>query len=188
VGDDSLSPAITTSDGAGSYAGTGILGIVPAARGNCIRVCTRTEIQLRPSAAKLRHGTACPTKIVETPIRAAFAVAATEAIRAEKSRLAGAWVRRAVGFAFSLIVALASVLEMSLTATLAVTRSFTGSGQERRVRREQTRTEEKTKGSPPRPRLSKQSGDRVKPLAVHFHALHRDSTSSEMSQEANSPD
>jgi hypothetical protein len=180
VGDDSLSPAITTSDGAGSYAGTGILGVVPAARGNCIRVCTRTEIQLRPSAAKLRHGTACPTKIVETPIRAAFAVAATEAIRA--------WVRRAVGFAFSLIVALASVLEMSLTATLAVTRSFTGSGQERRVRREQTRTEEKTKGSPPRPRLSKQSGDRVKPLAVHFHALHRDSTSSEMSQEANSPD
>ena len=188
MGDASLSPAITASNGAGSYAGTGILGVVRAAHGILSRDWTRTEIQLRPSAAKLRHGTACATKIVETLIRAAFAVAATKAIRAEKSRLAGARVRRAVGFAFSFIVALAGVLEVSLTAALAVTRSFTGPGQEIRVRREQTRTEEKTKGSPPRPRLSKQSGNRVKPLAVHFHALHRDSTSSAMSQEANSPD
>jgi hypothetical protein len=161
---------------------------VPAARGICFRVGTRTEIQLRPRAAELRHGPACATKIIKTLIRAAFAVAATEAIRAEKSRLAGARVRRAVRFTFSLIVPLTGALEMSLTAALDVTRSFAGSGQERRVRREQTRTKEKANGSTPRPRVSKQLGNRVEPLSVHSRALHRDVMLSAMSPEADSPD
>jgi hypothetical protein len=50
---------------------------------------------------------------------------------------------------------LTGALEMSLAAALAVTRSFARSGQESRVRREQTRTKEQAKGSPPRLRVSK---------------------------------
>jgi hypothetical protein len=103
---------------------------MPATRGICAQDFTRTEVQLRPSAAKLRHGLACATKIIKTLIRAAFAPAAAGTIRAEKSGLAAARVWRAVCFAFSFIVALAGLFEMSLTTALDVTRSFAGSGQE----------------------------------------------------------
>ena len=49
---------------------------------------------------------------------------------AEKSGFASARVRRAVRLALSLVVTLSGVLEMSLTAALAVTNTFAGSGQE----------------------------------------------------------
>jgi hypothetical protein len=107
---------------------------------------------------------------------------------AEKSGFAGARVPRAVCLAFSFVVTLSDVLEMSLTAALDVTNTFAGSRQESRVRHEQTHTEEKAEGSPPRPRVSKQLGNRVEPLAIHVGALHRDSMLSAMSHEANSPD
>jgi len=141
---------------------------VRAAYGICSRVCTRTKVPLRSSAAELRHGTGGATKIVKALICAALAAATAGAVVTEKSGLASARVRRAVVLALSFIVALAGVLEVSLTAALAVTRSFAWSGQEIRLRRKQTRTEEKTKGSPPRSGLSKQPGNRVEPLAVHF--------------------
>ena len=159
-----------------------------AARGICTRDFTRTEVQLRPSAAKLRHGPACATKIIKALIRAAFAVAATGAIRAEKSRLAGARIWRAAGVAFSITMSLAGIFEVSLAAAPGVPYSFAGTGQESRVRREQTHTEEKAKGSPPRPRVSKQPGNRVEPRSVHSIALHRDSMLTATPPEADSPD
>lgn len=100
---------------------------------------------------------------------------------AEKSGFAGTRVPRAVRLAFSFVVTLPGAPEMSLTAALAVTNTLAGSRQECRVRHEETHTEEKAKGSPPRPRVSKQPGNRVEPLAVHFRALHRDSKLSAMS-------
>jgi hypothetical protein len=189
LGDDSLSTPIAASDGTGAHAGAGILGVVPAARRICFRVCNRrTEIQLRSSAAELFHGTGCATKIVKTLICAALAAAAAEVVATAKSGLAGARVRRAARIAFSIRMPLTGALEMSLAAALAVTRSFAWSSQESRVRREQTHTEEKTKDSPPRPRVSKQLGNRVEPLSVHSRALHRDVMLSAMSPEADSPD
>jgi hypothetical protein len=106
---------------------------------------------------------------------------------AEKSGFAGARVPRAVRLAFCFIVTLSGVLEMSLTAALTVANTFAGSGQEGRVRHEQTHTE-KAEGSPPRPRVSKHLGNRVEPLAIHIGALHRDSMVSATSHEANLPD
>ena len=159
-----------------------------AAHGICGPGWTRTEVELRSSTAELLHGTGCATKIVKTLICAALTAATAEVIVTTKSGLAGTRVWRAARIAFSIRMPLTGALEMSLAAALAVTRSFAWSSQERRVRREQTHTEEKTKGSPPRPRVSNQPGKRVEPLAIHSCALHRDVMLSAMSPEADSPD
>jgi hypothetical protein len=69
---------------------------------------------------------------------------------AAKSGLSRSRWWRALLFAFSLVVALANAVDMSLAAALAVTRSVAGYGQEIRLRREQTRREENANGTPSR--------------------------------------
>jgi hypothetical protein len=110
----------------------------------------RTNATLGPRAAELHGRVGAAEVVVKAPVPAALARTATGPIVAAKSGLSRSRWWRALLFAFSLVVALANAVDMSLAAALAVTRSVAGYGQEIRLRREQTRREENANGTPSR--------------------------------------